>query len=98
MSEQQLDIRVTLLEERVKNVMEQFGGLDRFFTIIRDTSDLEQRVALLEQEVEVLENKLKTKVDKHEFSPVRSLVYGGVGLILAAVIGALLYSIGIKTH
>ena len=34
MSEQQLDIRVTLLEERVKNVMEQFGGLDRFFTML----------------------------------------------------------------
>jgi uncharacterized small protein (DUF1192 family) len=76
-----LDTRVALLEERVKHVMENFEGLDKFFTIIKDTSNLEQRVALLEAEVEVLETKLGTKVDKQEFWPLKTIVYGMTGVI-----------------
>jgi hypothetical protein len=96
MVEQSLDIRVALLEERVHNVLIQFDGLDRFFTSIKNNSDLEQRVALLEQEVEVLENKIKTKVEKNEFTPVKALVFGFAAIVLVAVIGAILLSIGIK--
>lgn len=96
MAEQSLDIRIAILEERVHNVMVQFDGLDRFFTIVKDTSNLEQRVALLEQEVEVLETRIKNKVEKNEFTPVKALAFGFAGIILVAVIGALLLSIGIK--
>jgi uncharacterized small protein (DUF1192 family) len=91
-----LDTRVALLEERVKHVMENFEGLDKFFTIIKDTSNLEQRVALLEAEVEVLETKLGTKVDKQEFWPLKTIVYGMTGVILLVVLSAVLLGIGLK--
>ena len=96
MTDQSLDTRIALLEDRVRHVMEQLGGLNRFFTVIRDTSDLTQRVALLEQEVEVLENKISGKVDKNEFIPVRLLVFGFAALILGAVITAFLVNTGLK--
>ena len=91
-----LDIRVALLEERVKHVMENFEGLDKFFTIIKDTSNLEQRVALLEAEVEVLETKLVSKVDKQEFWPLKTIVYGMTGVILLGVLATILVGVGIK--
>ena len=91
-----LDIRVALLEERVKHVMENFEGLDKFFTIIKDTSNLEQRVALLEAEVEVLETKLVSKVDKQEFWPLKTIVYGMTGVILLGVLSTILVGVGIK--
>lgn len=91
-----LDTRVALLEERVKHVMENFEGLDKFFTIIKDTSNLEQRVALLEAEVEVLETKLGSKVDKQEFWPLKTIVYGMTGVILLGVLATLLLGVGIK--
>lgn len=91
-----LDTRVALLEERVKHILENFDGLDRFFTLIKETSSIEQRVALLEAEVEVLETKLKSKVDKNEFWPVKSIVYGGAAIILLAVLGTVLIGIGLK--
>jgi predicted nuclease with TOPRIM domain len=82
-----LDTRVALLEERVKQILENFDGLGKFFTVIKETSNLEQRVALLEAEVEVLESKLLAKVDKNEFWPVKSIVYGGAAIVLLAVLG-----------
>lgn len=91
-----LDIRVALLEERVENVMRNFEGLDKFFTIIKDTSNLEQRVALLEAEVEVLENKVTNKVDKTEFWPLKTIVYSMTGVILLGVLATLLLGVGIK--
>lgn len=91
-----LDIRVALLEERVKHVMENFEGLDKFFTIIKDTSNLEQRVALLEAEVEVLETKLVSKIDKQEFWPLKTIVYGMTGVILLGVLATILVGVGIK--
>jgi len=91
-----LDTRVALLEERVKHILENFDGLDRFFTLIKETSSIEQRVALLEAEVEVLETKLGSKVDKNEFWPVKSIVYGGAAIILLAVLGTILLGIGLK--
>jgi 7-cyano-7-deazaguanine synthase in queuosine biosynthesis len=96
MTDQSLDTRIALLEDRVKFALHQFGGLDKFFTIIKDTSNLEQRVALLEQEVEVLESRISNKVEKNEFTPVRLLVFGFAALILGAVITAFLVNTGLK--
>ena len=91
-----LDIRIALLEERVKHVMENFEGLNKLFTTIKDTSNLEQRVALLEAEVEVLETKVGAKVDKNEFWPLKTIVYGMTGVILLGVLATILLGIGIK--
>lgn len=91
-----LNVRVALLEERVKHVMENFAGLDKFFTSSKDTSNLEQRVALLEAEVEVLENKVGSKIDKNEFWPLKTIVYGMTGVILAGVLATILWGIGIR--
>ena len=96
MTDQSLDTRIALLEDCVKFALHQFGGLDKFFTIIKDTSNLEQRVALLEQEVEVLESRISNKVEKNEFTPVRLLVFGFAALILGAVITAFLVNTGLK--
>ena len=96
MTDQSLDTRIALLEDRVKFALHQFGGLDKFFTIIKDTSNLEQRVALLEQEVEVLESRISNNVEKNEFTPVRLLVFGFAALILGAVITAFLVNTGLK--
>ena len=96
MTDQSLDTRIALLEDRVKFALHQFGGLDKFFTIIKDTSNLEQRVALLEQEVEVLESRISNKVEKNEFTPDRLLVFGFAALILGAVITAFLVNTGLK--
>ena len=91
-----LDTRVALLEERVKHILENFDGLNKFFTVIKETSNLEQRVALLEAEVEVLESKILAKVDKTEFWPIKSIVYGGAAMILLAVLATILVAIGLK--
>lgn len=58
------------------------------------------------EQIECLDKKLDTKIDalhaglsrelgayvrKEEFGPVKSIVYGLVGMILTAVVGALIY-------
>lgn len=40
-----------------------------------------------------IEEKLEDKVDRSEFTPVKSIVYGLVGIILTGVVGALLASV-----
>lgn len=45
------------------------------------------RLALVEQRVEDMKNSM---VSKEEFEPVKKIIYGLVGLILVAVVGALI--------
>lgn len=42
------------------------------------------------QKLESIETSLKDKVDREEFTPVKSIVYGLVGLIMMSVVGGLL--------
>ena len=51
------------------------------------------KVILIESEQKYMLAKIETLVSKLEFTPVKLLVYGMTGIILAAVIGALLTSI-----
>ena len=74
--------------------------LDKILGFERSTHDqisaIATKVSLIEAEQKYMLAKLETLVSKLEFTPVKLLVYGMTGIILAAVIGALLTSIIIK--
>ena len=74
--------------------------LDKILGFERSTHDqiaaIATKVILIEAEQKYMLAKLETLVSKLEFTPVKLLVYGMTGIILAAVIGALLTSIIIK--
>lgn len=61
----------------------------------RDTSDT--KIALIQQDISYMKDKLDNvdlKISTHyvsreEFEPIKKIVYGMVGLILVAVVGAL---------
>jgi hypothetical protein len=64
----------------------------------QDKRPINEILAIIELNIEYMKNeiiKLVDKVDKDyvtktEFNPVRNIVYGMVGVILVAVLGALL--------
>ena len=74
--------------------------LDKILGFERSTHDqiaaIATKVILIEAEQKYMLAKLETLVSKLEFTPVKLLVYGMTGIILAGVIGALLTSIIIK--
>lgn len=94
--EPMLETRVALLEERVKNVMLHFDGLSKYYVTIPDNNNLESRIAVLEKEVELISLKLESKIEKTEFWPVKSIVYGFAGIVLIGFVSALLVLLGIK--
>jgi hypothetical protein len=94
MPEQAIETRVALLEEKVRNIGSQFTDLDRFFSSIKESSDLEQRIAILENEVKLINAKLVTK---DQFWPIRTIVYGLAGIILMGVLITGLLALGIHT-
>ena len=71
--------------------------LDKILGFERSTHDqiaaIATKVILIEAEQKYMLAKLETLVSKLEFTPVKLLVYGMTGIILAGVIGALLTSI-----
>lgn len=90
MPEQSLEARVAGLDSQIQAIMREINGLDKLFPSIRDASDVEQKVAILETEVEYIKSKLEKKIEKNEFWPVRMIAYGLAGMILVAVLGAVL--------
>ena len=96
MSEESIETRVAVLDTKVTALLRDLGGLDRLFTSLQDTSDLEQKIAILETEVEVIHSKLEKKIEKTEFQPVKAIVYGFSGMILLVVLTSILLSIGLK--
>ena len=68
--------------------------LDKILGFERSTHDqiaaIATKVILIEAEQKYMLAKLETLVSKLEFTPVKLLVYGMTGIILAGVIGALL--------
>ena len=74
--------------------------LDKILGFERSTHDqiaaIATKVILIESEQKYMLAKIDTLVSKLEFTPVKLLVYGMTGIILAGVIGALLTSIIIK--
>lgn len=57
-----------------------------------ETSDaaIRQDLALIKQDVDRLRDLAPSFITRVEFSPLQKLVYGTVGIILIAVIGALI--------
>ena len=68
--------------------------LDKILGFERSTHDqiaaIATKVILIESEQKYMLAKIDTLVSKLEFTPVKLLVYGMTGIILAGVIGALL--------
>lgn len=58
-----------------------------------DDSEL---LARIDERTTAMLNRMDDFVTRAEFSPVRSLVFGAVALILVAFMGALLYLTGLK--
>lgn len=62
----------------------------------RDTS--ETKIALIQQDISYMKDKLDNVdkkisihyVSREEFEPIKKIVYGMVGLVLVAVVGALI--------
>ena len=83
--------RTTDSDERM---LGQILGFER--SIHDQIAAIATKVILIEAEQKYMLAKLETLVSKLEFTPVKLLVYGMTGIILAGVIGALLTSIIIK--
>ena len=53
---------------------------------------IDERTRILIEKVQLIETKLENHyVSQEEFRPVKSVVYGMVGVILLGVVGSLLY-------
>ncbi len=85
-----LHARVATLDAQVQSIMRNLDGLDKLFPSIRDSADIEQKVAILENEVIVIQAKLDKKIDRNEFWPVRAIAYGLAATVLLAVAAAVL--------
>ena len=77
-----------------ERMLAQILGFER--SIHDQIAVIATKVILLESEQKYMLAKIETLVSKLEFTPVKLLVYGMTGIILAGVIGALLTSIIIK--
>ena len=71
--------------------------LDKILGFERSTHDqiaaIAIKIILIESEQKYMLIKIDTLVSKLEFTPVKLLVYGMTGIILAGVIGALLAAV-----
>jgi hypothetical protein len=59
---------------------------------------LDERTKAMADDLLDLKNGAKNYVTKAEFTPIRSLVFGAVAIILIAVLGALVNLVGIPPH
>jgi hypothetical protein len=57
----------------------------------------ERTIGQILQKVEDLDKKLDTFVTQDQFWPVKTIVYGLVGIIMISVVGTLVYSVISKT-
>lgn len=69
---------------------------DEFYQLItrvdERTAAIKEKVDSLKQKIESLESELSsTYVTQDQFAPVKSIVYGLVGIILTAVTTAIVY-------
>lgn len=59
--------------------------------VIKSMDDLKDELGI---KIDALAVRLESKyVTKEEFSPVKTLVYGGTGLALVALVGAILHQV-----
>ena len=71
-----------------ERMLSQILGFER--SIHDQIAAIATKVILIESEQKYMLSKIDTLVSKLEFTPVKLLVYGMTGIILAGVIGALL--------
>ena len=71
-----------------ERMLAQILGFER--SIHDQIAAIATKVTLIESEQKYMLAKIDTLVSKLEFTPVKLLVYGMTGIILAGVIGALL--------
>ena len=71
-----------------ERILGQILGFER--SIHDQIATMATKVILIESEQKYMLAKIDTLVSKLEFTPVKLLVYGMTGIILAGVIGALL--------
>ena len=71
-----------------ERILDKILGFER--SIHNQIASIATKVILIEAEQKYMLAKLETVVSKLEFTPVKLLVYGMTGIILAGVIGALL--------
>ena len=71
-----------------ERMLSQILGFER--SIHDQIASIAVKVILIESEQKYMLAKIDTLVSKLEFTPVKLLVYGMTGIILAGVIGALL--------
>ena len=71
-----------------ERILGQILGFER--SIHDQIAAIATKVILIESEQKYMLAKIDTLVSKLEFTPVKLLVYGMTGIILAGVIGALL--------
>ena len=71
-----------------ERMLAQILGFER--SIHDQIATMATKVVLIESEQKYMLAKIDTLVSKLEFTPVKLLVYGMTGIILAGVIGALL--------
>ena len=71
-----------------ERMLDKILGFER--SIHDQIATMATKVILIEAEQKYMLAKLETLVSKLEFTPVKLLVYGMTGIILAGVIGALL--------
>lgn len=70
-----------------QNLLEKILGFER--STHEKVNELANKIGLIENNQKHMSDKLELLVSKLEFAPVKMLVYGTTGIILTAVIGAL---------
>lgn len=109
--EKSISIQLALLNQRVQDMIVRMSGWnaemreqrEEFKHSLRNSeqkfqADLEARERTAESRMIDLETALAQKPDAKDFSLVRGLVFGLVGLILAAVVGAMIRTVVVSPH
>jgi len=72
------------------------GEASQWSSLFRDMSRVENKVESLQQTVSTMKQNIEELVTRHEFAPVKLIVYGLAGSVFAGFIGAVLSKVFIK--
>lgn len=91
-------LKITRLETQMENVNKKLDSQSNKIDALDEK--LDSKIDTLDEKLDIKIGKLIESLDKHyvkkeEFTPVRTIVYSAVGAVLAGVIGAILFYIGI---
>lgn len=91
-------LKITKLETQMEEVNKKLSSQSKKMDDLDEK--LDTKIDTLDEKLNNQINKLIDSLEEHyvrreEFTPVRTIVYSTVSIILAGVIGAILYVIGI---